>query len=261
MTSTTRQVTHLYRYPVKGLSAEPLDQARIEVGSGFPLNRMYALALSDTPFDPAAPAPLPKTRFLMLQRDEQLARLQTSYDEQSGELTIARAGDRLLVADLGTAAGRGAVEDFFADFLGDRIRGRPRLVAADGFQFTDVSVVSETMMRAVSLINLASLEALSAAVGKPLHHLRFRANIYFSGSSPWEEFDWVGREIDLGGVRGRVRMRTQRCAATQVNPLTAERDCNVPLELRRAFGHSDLGVYVEIERGGLVRIGDGIAPA
>ena len=62
MTSTARPVTHLYRYPVKGLSAEPLDQARIEAGSGFPLNRMFALALSDTPFDPAAPAPQPKSQ-------------------------------------------------------------------------------------------------------------------------------------------------------------------------------------------------------
>jgi hypothetical protein len=70
----------------------------------------------------------------------------------------------------------------------------------------------------------------------------------------------MGREIVLGDARGRVRMRTMRCAATQVNPLSAERDCNVPLELRRAFGHSDLGVYAEIERSGQLRIGDTIAP-
>ncbi len=49
-----------------------------------------------------------------------------------------------------------------------------------------------------------------------------------------------------------------RCAATQVNPDTAERDCNVPKELQQAFGHADLGVYAEIESGGLVRIGDAV---
>src|SRR5262249_27564892 len=154
-------IEQLYRYPVKGLSPEPVSAARVEPGQGFPCNRMFALALADTRFDPEAPAPQPKTRFLMLQRDETLAELATRYDDGRATLTISRGGETLLVARLDEPAGRAAVEDFFVAFLGDRLHGRPRLVSAPGFQFTDVSVVSEAMMRAVSLINLASVEALA----------------------------------------------------------------------------------------------------
>jgi uncharacterized protein YcbX len=94
-----------------------------------------------------------------------------------------------------------------------------------------------------------------------MHHLRFRANVYFRGETSWEEFDWMDREIRIGSVRARVAMRTTRCAATQVNPHTAERDCNVPKELQRAFGHADMGVYAEIVAAGEVRIGDPVGPA
>src|SRR6185369_835989 len=151
-----------------------------------------------------------KTRFLMLQRDESLAELATRYDETRATLTIAQGDETLLVADLGKPDGRAAVEDFFMAFMGARLRGRPRLVSAPGFQFTDVSVVSEPMMRAVSLINRASVEALAEKVGRPVHPLRFRANVYFAGLAPWEEFDWLDREIVLGSVRARVVKRTMR---------------------------------------------------
>src|SRR5258707_3007963 len=142
-----RPIEQLYRYPVKGLSPEPVAAARVEPGQGFPCNRMFALALSDTPFDPAAPMPQPKTRFLMLQRDETLAELRTRYDESRGTLTIARNGETLLVANLDDPEGRAAVEDFFVDFIAGRLKGRPRLVSAPGFQLNDVCVVSESMMR------------------------------------------------------------------------------------------------------------------
>src|SRR5258708_33939329 len=137
-----RPIEQPYRYPVKGLSPEPVAAARVEPVHGFPCNRMFALALSDTPFDPAAPAPQPKTRFLMLQRDETLAELDTRYDEKRGTLTIARNGETLLVARLDAAEGRAAVEEFFVEFMAGRLKGRPRLVSAPGFQFTDVTVGS-----------------------------------------------------------------------------------------------------------------------
>ena len=65
----------------------------------------------------------------------------------------------------------------------------------------------------------------------------------------------------LGGVRARVVKRTMRCAATQVNPETAQRDIDLPRELRQAFGHADMGVYAEIVAGGTVRRGDGVVLA
>src|SRR5439155_22243659 len=75
MTST---VSAIYRYPVKGLSAEKMDRVTLMPGECLPHDRRFAVALGSTRFDPQHPEWLPKIRFVMLMRDEKLARLQTS---------------------------------------------------------------------------------------------------------------------------------------------------------------------------------------
>ena len=52
--------------------------------------------------------------------------------------------------------------------------------------------------------------------------------------------------------------RTQRCAATEVNPQTAERDLRVPFLLRKHYGHLDMGIYAEIVQGGAIEPGSRI---
>lgn len=61
---------------------------------------------------------------------------------------------------------------------------------------------------------------------------------------PWEELEWVGSDITLGDVSCRVDRRNGRCGATNVNPLTGERDMDIPGALRKRFGHKDLGIYL-----------------
>lgn len=253
------RVDTLYRYPVKGLSPEPLDRVSLRAGFGFPQDRRYAFALNERAFDPAAPKAVPKTFFLMLMKNERLADLSTRFDDAEERLTISGRGGEVLAAGRLTAAeDRGRLEAFFHDYLGDELDGPPRLVAAEGHQFTDVSVVSETLMRSVSLINLASVRELENALGKPVHPLRFRGNIYFDNEAPWSELEWVDRELTIGGVKMRGNLRTRRCPATQVNPDTAERDIDIPQEIKSHYGHSDMGVYAEVLTDGDIAVGDDV---
>jgi uncharacterized protein len=46
-----------------------------------------------------------------------------------------------------------------------------------------------------------------------------------------------------------------RCAATEVNPQTAERDLAVVAILKRRFGHNLMGVYAEVERASDIAVG------
>jgi GntR family transcriptional regulator/MocR family aminotransferase len=108
----------------------------------------------------------------------------------------------------------------------------------------------------LSCINLATLRQLEAEWGRRIHPLRFRANFYIDGASPWEELDWVGGTIELGEVRFRVDRRNGRCGATNVNPISAERDMDIPAALRQTFGHKDLGVYLVTLTSGQVEVGD-----
>ena len=73
----TGHIAALYRHPVKGFTPERLDQAQLTVGGPFPCDRLYAVENGPSGFDPAEPVHQPKIKYLMLMRNESLARLKT----------------------------------------------------------------------------------------------------------------------------------------------------------------------------------------
>ncbi|MCS6855427.1 MAG: MOSC domain-containing protein [Elioraea sp.] len=246
------RVETLYRYPVKGLTAEALGEVRLAAGQAIPGDRMFALAQGDAPFDEAAPAWLHKRHFGCLMANPRLAAVHASWDERRGMLLLRLPGEAPFAGDTTTPEGRSAIGARLAAALGGEARGTPRLVHAPGHHFADHPD------RLISLINLASLAALERAMGRALDPLRFRANLYFSGAPAWAEQGWIGRLIEAGSATLRVVEPIERCAATGVNPLTAERDCDPVQGLRAAFGHAELGVYARVEQSGRIAVGDAL---
>ncbi len=251
----TLAITHLYRHPVKGLTPEPLTRVALTPGEGLPYDRRFAIAHGATRFDPAAPEWMPKTNFLMLMKDERLAKLRTRYDDATGILTIERDGKTVAHGSLEDATGRTVLEQFFGAYLANEARGAPKIVSAPGHMFSDVAA------KVVSIIGLASIRDLERVVRAPVDPRRFRANVYFEGGRPWEEMQWTGRQIAIGPVRLEVVKAITRCAATNVNPDTAERDLNLPLALQKGFGHPTMGIYARVLNAGQIALGDAIGPA
>jgi uncharacterized protein YcbX len=247
------QIASIYRYPVKGLTPEPLPQAALMPGQTLPADRRYAIENGPSGFDPAAPKWMPKPHFLMLMRDEWLAGLRTHFDDASHVLTIRRNGEIVAQGNLEAADGRAAIENFFARAFANEIKGPPKLLSSEGHSFSDVA------KKVVSIINLASLRAIENMVGYPVHPLRFRANLYVEGWPAWHEFDLVERTLSIGGVKVKVVKRIVRCAAVNVDPETAERDLAIPQALQRRLGHGDCGIYAEVIAGGTIAVGDSIA--
>lgn len=247
----------LYRYPVKGLSAESLPSVDLLEAMGFPMDRAYAVTDGSLDFDETRPVPAPKTQFLMLAKYEKLAKLKTRFIEATNELEVLfdNTSHRY---DLVNETDRGRLVTFLQSFLGVPLPGTPRVVSAAGHQFTDVSVHSVALMRSISLINLDTVADLGKQLDKTLDPLRFRANLYFEGTPAWSEMDWVGRHLTIGEVVLKVVRRTKRCAATSVDPMTGNRDMNLPLALRDYVDHGDLGIYAEVVHGGQIKPGDAI---
>ena len=243
----------IYRYPVKGLSPEPLERTKLAVGETLPGDRLYAIENGPSGFDPAAPRHQPKQRYLMLMRNERLARLRTRFDQATHTLAVEAQGREAARGDLRTPAGRAAIERFFAVFCADELRGAPKVLHAPGFSFSDVA------RKVVSIINLASVAAVEGAVGRPVHPLRFRGNVYVTGWPAWHEFDLVGQEIAVGErARLKIIKPIVRCAATNVDPDTGIRDLSIPETLLRRFGHADCGVYGEVVEAGDIARRDGL---
>jgi uncharacterized protein YcbX len=250
--SNPPEITGIYRYPVKGLTPERLVRTALNPGQTLSSDRRYAIENGPSGFDPAEPKWLSKPHFLMLQRDEWLAAMQTHYDDASHVLTIRHNGAVRAQGDLETAEGRAAIERFIATEHAGQIKGPPKILTSPGHSFSDVA------RKVVSIINLASLRAIENMVGQPVHPLRFRANLYVEGWPAWHEFDLLDRTLAIGDVRLKVVKRIVRCAAVNVDPDTAERDLAIPQALQRRLGHGDCGIYAEVTNGGSIAAGDAI---
>ena len=251
---TEAKIQSIYRYPVKGLSPEPIARAELAPGQTIACDRMYAIENGPSGFDQANPAYLPKQRFLMLMRNARLAELRTKFDDQSHVLTIRAENREAARGDLRTPEGRAAIEGFFAEHCADELRGPPKVLVATGHSFSDVA------KKVVSIINLASVADLENAAGAPVHPLRFRANLYVEGWPAWRELDLVGAEIAIGpSARLKIVKRIVRCAATEVDPDTGIRDLPIPKTLLKTYGHTDCGIYGEVIADGTISIGDPVA--
>jgi uncharacterized protein len=247
------QIASLYRYPVKGLSPEPLPQVALRAGETLPADRRYAIENGPSGFDPEAPVWMPKSYFLMLMRNERLAGLRSHFEDDRNLLTICENGRVVARGDLETAEGRAAIEALFATNFAGELKGPPKVISGGGHSFSDVA------KKVVSIINLGSAAAIEAIVGLPVHPLRFRANLYVSGWPAWHEFELLGQTLAIGDARLKVVKRITRCAAINVDPESAARDLDIPPTLMRRLGHTECGIYAEVVAGGTISVGDAIA--
>jgi len=251
LAAMTTLLRDICRYPVKGLRPDHLQSVALRPGEALPHDRRYALALGSTPVSGAISEWMPKSSFLCLMRNEKLAQLETRFDDSDNSLSISRGGNQVARGQLSQKIGRTMIEDFFAAFMKDEARGRPKLVeAADGH------VLSDHDSPVISIINLNSVKDLTRVTGAEPDAERFRGNFMIDGLDPWAEFDLCGKKIAIGDAVLDVVMRIDRCAATNVNPATAERDMNIPKDMMRGYGHIDCGVFARVVEGGSVNIGN-----
>jgi uncharacterized protein YcbX len=153
-----------------------------------------------------------------------------------------------LSATLGLACGLVYLDDPGARPV-DPAYARPddRTVFSDGFP--------------VLLANMASLDALNAALPQPIGMSRFRPNIIVTGAAAWAEDRWL--RIRIGAVLFRVAKPCARCAVTTVDQVTGERpDKSEPLRtlgrIRRTAGGVMFGQNLIPDGPGRIAVGDSV---
>ena len=244
--------TALWRHPVKGFTPEPLDAVELPTDGWFPGDRMFAVEDGPSGFDRDHPEHLPKQKFTVLMRTAEVAGVRTHWDEAARILRVAAAGHADLGVAVDDAGSRAAFEAWLAAVLGDAVAGPLRLVSAEGL---DHRFMDHPLGR-ISLLNLASVRDFEARVGRQIDPRRFRANVWVEGWPAWIENDGGDRDLTLGGARLRGVKPIVRCAATHVDPDTAERDFDLVPALFEQYGHRLCGLYATLAAGGTVRVGD-----
>ncbi len=243
-------IAGLYRHPVKGLTPQPLTEVVLETGTAFPGDRLYAVEIGPSGFDPDAPAHISKMRFAVLARVPQLARVVSRWDAPTGELEVTAPGLDPLTVRLGQPNGDRALEGWLTQALGEDATAPLRVLDGRGHRFMD------DPKGAVSVLNLASVRDLSDRIGRPLDPLRFRANVHVEGWEPWIENEAVPHALRLGDAMLRALKPIRRCVAVDVDPATGERDADLVSDLMRLYGHAFCGLYLSVEAGGRLAIGD-----
>ena len=246
-------IVALHRYPIKGFTPEPVETARLEPGGAFPCDRLFAVENGPSGFDPEKPAFISKTRFAVLARSAAVATVRTRYDETRGALSASAPGREPFQGDLLETGGREAFARWLTPILADELAGPLRVIDGRGHRFLDDPAGH------VSILNLASVRDLEQRLGAPVDPLRFRANVHVEGWAPWAEHGLTGEALRLGRAEVKVLRPITRCAATEVDPTTAQRDLPIPAELHRLYGHLWSGVYVQVTGGGDLAVGDPIS--
>lgn len=230
--SPAGRVVGLWRYPVKSMAAEAL--AEVDVSwHGLAGDRRWAFIRSDAPrsgfpwFTLRQRADLNHYRPSFVE-PERPDKSPTVVRTPSG--AVLEVTDQALAAELDPAGIRAIKQD----------RG-----------------IFDTFP--LSLVTTQTLSALGEMVGDRLDVSRFRPNLLVEATdeAPFQEDDWVGRVLQIGGLRMRIDQRDGRCVVITIDPATTVRTPEILRTVARER-QGCLGVYGSTVAPGRVSIGDAV---
>ena len=245
------QVAHIWRHPIKSHGREALERVAITAGATMPWDRCWAVAHEAARTDGSEWATC--ANYSRGSKAPALMAIEAQLDEATETVTLTHPNQDALSFRPDAAEDLQRFLDWVAPLMPEDRAQSVRIDRVPGRGMTDAAFPS------ISLCGEASLRALSGKFSAPLDPRRFRINLWVDGLGPWEEFEWVGREITVGSTRYKVEERIERCMATTANPDTGIRDADILGTLEEGWGHRDLGVQLVAVEGGDIAIGDPVA--
>jgi uncharacterized protein len=224
-------VAELWRYPVKSLLGEQLQELQVEE-RGVVGDRLYAVT------DRHGKLGSGKTT-------RRFRRLDGMFD------LSARDGGKRPIVTLPDGRELSVGDAELDAFLSERYRDELRVLHEDGVPHHDAAPLH--------LLTTSSLRWLENSLpASRIDVRRFRPNVLLDavGAALLEDA-WVGRRFALGSAVVRVVERTERCVMTTNAQSELPKD---PAVLRAVTELNDvcLGIYASVEREGRVRVGDAL---
>jgi uncharacterized protein YcbX len=256
--SVIGKIESVWRYPVKSMKGEAVDQAFIGF-SGVYGDRVYAFKT------PAAPAGFPyhtarEQEDLLLYtpkfrnapaaaKPENLA----EADDMAPGMTPLYAGFESLDVEVTTPDG--AVFGIDTPELVEDLRKR----LGDALPVSLLrSERALTDCRPVSMFSLQTVAGLAEEIGEPVDKRQFRANLYadFSGETPFFEKTLIGKRIKVGAKAELMVIENDpRCKMITLNPDTGAASPKVLRQVTTKHG-GVAGLYTVVLVEGMVAPGD-----
>lgn len=243
----TGRLAQICRHPIKGHGREMLASVRLSAGECLPFDRHWAVAHEAARL---VPGWNPCTNFSRGAKAPLLMAIDCTLDERQRRVTLRHPARGEIAFQPDDPADLPRFLDWVRP-LNPASRAQPVAIVSAGWGMTDSDFPS------VSILNLASLADLSARMGQDLSVHRWRGNLWLDGAAPFAEWDWIGRQIVIGGAVLRIEERITRCTATTVDPVTGAVSGDTLKGLEAAYGHQDFGVYARVVQAGPIAVGDG----
>lgn len=235
----------IWRFPIKGIGTEPLDQVALSEGLPLPLDRAWAVLEEG---GDATDGWRSCRNFLRGAKGPSLMAVTARTEGDTIHLSHPDRPD----ISVNPAEDAAVLFDWLAPIYPSDRRAPSTLVKAPPEGMSDAPFAS------ISILNASSLRALSDKLGQALDPRRFRGNLLLEGLAPWEEFDLVGKTLAIGDAHLEVVEPITRCRATEANPDTGKRDANTLRALEDGWGHQDFGVYAMVRNPGTIATGNAI---
>jgi len=240
------RLAQIWRYPVKSHGREAIDHAHLTADECLPGDRIWAIAHEASQADNTAWSPC--SGFTRVASSPALAAIRAHLHEDLQTVTLDHPmQDSLTVApDMEPAS----LLDWVRPLTAAGRAVPVRVIRVPGRGMTDSDYPSLTIG------NLASHRAVEGRLGRSLQVERWRANIWLDDLPAWEEFDWIGKTIQIGAATLKIVERTGRCAAPAANPDTGLRDTDLLHFLEEQWSHQDFCVHAVVTGSGPITIGD-----
>lgn len=256
--STIGKVDSIWRYPVKSMRGEELDEAFLGF-SGVYGDRIFAITSA------AGAKGFP---FLTGREQQEMLRYRPRFrsaDKAARPINLAEAEElgpgvtpvyaqpAELMVDVETPSGDVlAIDDpRLVGMLGAGMRDAPALTLVRSDR-------SMTDCRPVSIFSVQTVQQLSKELGSALDQRRFRANVYVDlpSTAGFGEQALVGRSLRIGSKAViSILERDPRCKMITLDPDTGESDPKILRQVAQAHD-ATAGVYSAVLVEGTVRTGD-----
>jgi hypothetical protein len=222
------KITKLYKYPIKSLTPSKSESLTLNENGYIEGDRLFGFRFKDAgsrdDFEWQK-----KTSFAALMHMPQIAKLNVEFDDKKRELIIKYDVNTIIKANVDTQ--KNEIEDRFTEFVinsdTDLIKNFPQRFPFVFIGGGNSNHFHDTRDGGVTLHSQESLNDLNKRLGYEVEHTRFRSNIIIEGINPWEEFDWIGKNIEINGLCFKVEKTVNRCLAINCNPGNGIRDKNV----------------------------------
>ena len=246
-------VSSIHFSPIKSLSFQSINTAIIKKDIGFEEDRIFAFSraidISLAQTIEKDPSERELIHFLTLKNTPALNKYDFKFE--NGMISISK--DNLEISTY-------PIEDKEAiskeiSKLEPNLPGPIFFLKNELFPFYDTTN-SSSVSNTISLINLNSIKDFNQKINKEIEFQRFRGNIYIKDLEAFEERNWINKTIKINEAEFKVLKHIPRCSATNLKVNSDQADINLPNELKKTYGHMDMGIYLYPLNNGKISVND-----